>query len=133
MDQDLDFVTKGLKVRGMVSFYNKTYAATYRSFSPYYYEMTDYTDNGDGTFDYNLQSIGTPGSSYLGTSTGRNGYREIALQGGRSNIRARSANTTSTPCSSTTRRRRSTISPPMMSTRCFLTASRVSPDVYLWV
>ena len=67
VDQDLDFVTKGLKVRGMVSFYNKTYAATYRSFSPYYYEMTDYTDNGDGTFDYNLQSIGTPGSSYLGT------------------------------------------------------------------
>ena len=47
----------------MGSFYNKTYAATYRSFSPYYYEMTDYTDNGDGTFDYNLQSIGTPGSS----------------------------------------------------------------------
>lgn len=43
--------------------------------------MTDYTDNGDGTFDYNLQSIGTPGSSYLGTSTGRNGYREISLQG----------------------------------------------------
>lgn len=81
VDQDLDFVTKGLKVRGMVSFYNKTYAATYRSFSPYYYEMTDYTDNGDGTFDYNLQSIGTPGSSYLGTSTGRNGYREISLQG----------------------------------------------------
>ena len=82
VDQDLDFVTKGLKVRGMVSFYNKTYAATYRSFSPYYYEMTDYTDNGDGTFDYNLQSIGTPGSSYLGTSTGRNGYREDRVAGG---------------------------------------------------
>ena len=81
VDQDLDFVTKGLKVRGMVSFYNKTYAATYRSFSPYYYEMTDYTDNGDGTFDYNLQNIGAAGSSYLGTSTGRNGYREISLQG----------------------------------------------------
>ena len=43
--------------------------------------MTDYTDNGDGTFDYNLQNIGAAGSSYLGTSTGRNGYREISLQG----------------------------------------------------
>ena len=61
VDQDLDFVTKGLKVRGMVSFYNKTYAATYRSFSPYYYEMTDYTDNGDGVIDANDRtSLGYP-------------------------------------------------------------------------
>ncbi len=81
VDQDLDFITKGLKIRGMVSFYNKTYAAVYRSFSPYYYEMTSYTDNGDGTFDYDLQNIGTPGSSFLSTSTGRNGYREVSLQG----------------------------------------------------
>lgn len=83
-DQDLKFVTPGLKARFQVSFYNKTYAATSRYSTPYYFwlnESDPYTTDEYGNEIYNMSSIGPAGTKYLSTSTGRDGHREYTLQG----------------------------------------------------
>lgn len=83
-DQDLAFLTEGLKARFQASFYNKTYAATYRYLTPHYFWLNaddPFTTDVDGNQIYNASSIGPDGTNYLATSTGRDGHREYALQG----------------------------------------------------
>ena len=42
VNQNLDFITKGLSATGMATFYNRVYSAVYRSFTPFMYQLTDY-------------------------------------------------------------------------------------------
>lgn len=82
VDQKLDFITKGLSANALVSFYNYTYSSDYRSFTPFYFKvLDDYTKNDDGTYNYNTESIGPVGSTYLSYSVGRDGYHEYSVQG----------------------------------------------------
>jgi TonB-linked SusC/RagA family outer membrane protein len=82
LDQKLDFITKGLSANAIVAFYNYTYSGNYRYFTPFYYKvLDDYTKNDDGTYNYNTESIGSVGSTYLGYSVGRDGEHEYSLQG----------------------------------------------------
>lgn len=81
VEQDLRSVTKGLKARFMASFYNKTYASSYRYHSPFYYKLDSYNVDDEGVYTYNTSEIGAAGTKYLSTSVGRDGHREYSLQG----------------------------------------------------
>ncbi|MFR6414298.1 MAG: hypothetical protein ACLUNS_00060 [Alistipes shahii] len=54
VDQRLDFITKGLSVKGMVTFFNKTYNDVARYFRPFYYTLSDYMIKDDGSYDYSI-------------------------------------------------------------------------------
>ena len=81
IDQDLRFITEGLKIKGQASFYNYVYAATYKTVVPHYYKLLDYWQNPDGTFSYTTTPIGATPVDYYAISTGKDGYRENSLQG----------------------------------------------------
>ena len=81
LDQDLDFITEGLKLKGQASFYNYVYAATYKTLVPHYYKLLDYeTDPATGKLVYNTTPIGASPVDYYSISTGRDGYRENSYQ-----------------------------------------------------
>ena len=79
VNQNLDFITKGLSATGMATFYNRVYSAVYRSFTPFLYKLTDYSIDDAGNYSYVSESANT-GTTYLGTSRGKDGYRELAFQ-----------------------------------------------------
>ena len=78
VDQDLSFLTEGLKVKGLISFKNWTSTDVVRSFTPFFYELNaDNPLNADNTYNYEVISKGT---TYLGTSTASRGDRLLNLQ-----------------------------------------------------
>ena len=79
VSQNLDFITKGLSATGMATFYNRVYSAVYRSFTPFMYQLTDYNIDEAGNYSYTSNSTNT-GTTYLGTTRGKDGYRELAFQ-----------------------------------------------------
>ena len=79
VNQNLDFITKGLSATGMATFYNRVYSAVYRSFTPFMYQLTDYNIDEAGNYSYTSNSTNT-GTTYLGTKRGKDGYRELAFQ-----------------------------------------------------
>ena len=82
VDQDLKFITPGLTLKGLASFYNYTYSYTSRSMTPFYYKVDeDYTVDPDGKYNYTTSSIGDPGSTYLTSDTKPTGNRVWSLQG----------------------------------------------------
>ena len=79
VSQNLDFITKGSSATGMATFYNRVYSAVYRSFTPFMYQLTDYNIDEAGNYSYTSNSTNT-GTTYLGTTRGKDGYRELAFQ-----------------------------------------------------
>lgn len=79
VSQNLDFITKGLSATGMATFYNRVYSAVYRSFTPFMYQLTDYDVDEAGNYSYTSNSTNT-GTTYLDTTRGKDGYRELAFQ-----------------------------------------------------
>lgn len=78
IDQKLDFVTKGLMLKGLVSFKNWSQTNIVRSFDPYYYKVTDYSLQ-DGAYSYEYEAMNT-GRSSLGTTPSSTGDRLMNLQ-----------------------------------------------------
>lgn len=70
VDQNLNFITKGLSAKALVSFYNYSYAATNRYHIPAYYKIDpdSVTLNDDGTYTWTANSIGAEGTTYLESS-----------------------------------------------------------------
>ncbi|MCM1177873.1 MAG: SusC/RagA family TonB-linked outer membrane protein [Bacteroidales bacterium] len=82
LDQDLKFVTPGLKAKAQASFYNYVYAATSKLVIPHYYKLVDYSLNPEtGDYDYVTSAIGASPQDYYSISTSRDGYREMSFQG----------------------------------------------------
>lgn len=83
VDQNLNFITKGLSAKALVSFYNYSYAATNRYHIPAYYKIDpdSVTLNDDGTYTWTANSIGAEGTTYLESSVSASGYHEWSLQG----------------------------------------------------
>ena len=81
IDQDLPFITKGLKARVLASFYNKTFSDQFRYNTPTYKTMNGYTIDNNGNYNLNLIDIGSPGSSYFTYGVNRAGKREVNFQG----------------------------------------------------
>lgn len=82
LDQDLKFVTPGLKAKAQASFYNYVYAATSKLVIPHYYKLVDYSLNPEtGDYDYVTSAIGASPQDYYSIATSRDGYREMSFQG----------------------------------------------------
>lgn len=82
LDQDLKFITEGLKAKAQASFYNYVYASTSKLTGPHYYKLVDYTLNPDtNEYEYETSPVGNTPQDYYSIATGRDGYREISFQG----------------------------------------------------
>lgn len=80
-DQRLDFITEGLSFRALYSFKNWSYTQVNRyQNSTNYYELTGFTKNPDGTFDYEITPWGTPSKPTLTTATSTTGDRRQYIQ-----------------------------------------------------
>lgn len=79
VDQDLKFITPGLRIKGLISFKNWTKTTVTRSFQPYYYAVTSYNQNQTGGWDYEYKSV-TKGSNALTTNPGNSGDRLLNIQ-----------------------------------------------------
>lgn len=79
LEQDLKFITPGLKIKGLVSFKNWATTNVVRSFSPYYYGIKDYSKDANGEYTYTYESI-TKGTTALSTSPSNGGDRLLNYQ-----------------------------------------------------
>lgn len=82
LDQDLKFVTPGLKIKGQASFYNYAYAVSNKTIVPHYYKLTGYEqDPATGAYTYTTSAIGPTGTDYYSVSSANFSYREMSFQG----------------------------------------------------
>lgn len=65
IEQNLDFITKGLKVTALINFKNWSSTNYTRSIDPYYYQMKFDTWNQDNPNAYVLERLGTSGTDYI--------------------------------------------------------------------
>lgn len=79
LEQDLKFITSGLKAKGLVSFKNWATTNVVRSFSPYFYGIKDYEQGADGQYNYTYEAI-TKGSKALTTKPTNGGDRLLNYQ-----------------------------------------------------
>lgn len=78
VEQDLSFLTEGLRFKGLISFKNWSSTDVVRSFTPFYHQMDlDNPLREDGTYNSEVVSKGT---TYLGTKTGTAGDRLLNIQ-----------------------------------------------------
>lgn len=79
VDQDLSFITKGLRAYALVTFYNRVYSDVSHSMTPFLYRVHDYTVDENG--DYQLEMIQTQqGNTFLDTKRANDGLRELSFQ-----------------------------------------------------
>lgn len=84
LEQDLDFLTKGLKVKGLVSFRNWSDASFSRTIEPYYYmpQSGSYSTYDPLATGYTLERVGTSGTDYITeTANAKQVERTFQLQG----------------------------------------------------
>ena len=83
IEQDLKFITPGLKVSGLASFYNYSYSWLNHWIQPYYFKVSDdYTVDADGNYQYTTSTIGTAGNTAMKSSSGQDPTNRVwSLQG----------------------------------------------------
>lgn len=83
LDQDLKFITPGLKVSGLASFYNYSFNWLDHWIVPFYFKPSDdYTQDDKGNYVFTQESIGNPGQPYLQSNSGRDPTESVwSLQG----------------------------------------------------
>lgn len=79
LEQDLKFITQGLKIKGLVSFKNWATTNVTRSFDPYFYGIKEYEQGANGEYSYTYEAI-TKGSKALNTKTLNGGDRLLNYQ-----------------------------------------------------
>ena len=80
IDQDLNFITKGLKASFMASFKSYQDRTTTNHLMPYYYRLADYSVNPDGTYSYTMAQVGGDGNEYLSSKAYYSGNRRFNIQ-----------------------------------------------------
>lgn len=80
-DQKLDFITKGLSFKSLISFKNWSSNAKYRFQGYNKYQLTDYEKNDDGSYTYTNTAIGTPTNHTLDSFFSTSGDRKFYIQG----------------------------------------------------
>ncbi len=78
--QKLDFITEGLKFNALVSFKNWSYNHKFRFQGYNSYQLTDYSKNEDGSYEYTHAPIGDATNNTLDSAFGTNGDRRFYLQ-----------------------------------------------------
>lgn len=79
LEQDLKFITPGLRATGIISFKNWSKTNIVRDFTPFYYGITDFEKDPEGNYTYNYEAI-SKGTTSLATSTTNEGDRLTNLQ-----------------------------------------------------
>lgn len=78
INQELDFITKGLSINALFNFKNWSSSSYSRSISPYYYGLESYDQV---TNQYNLELLNSDGSDFISQSgIGKSSDRTIMLQ-----------------------------------------------------
>lgn len=80
IDQDLSFITEGLKIRGLAAFKNYTTTTTGRYYTPSYFEIDKNSlvlDNGTGAYSYDLLAINNDGTNAVSAANAYSGDRLI--------------------------------------------------------
>ena len=80
LDQDLDFITKGLSFKGLFSFKNWSRTDIFRHQGYNKYEKTGYTVGEDGTYNITQAALGTPTKHTLGSMSNTHGDRKMYFQ-----------------------------------------------------
>lgn len=81
LDQNFDFLTKGLSASLLVSFKNYSYTQTSRSADYNSYEIAGINKDSAGNETYDLEIRGNEKSTTLNTYSGSDGDRKIYFQG----------------------------------------------------
>jgi len=76
-NQQLDFLTKGLSFRALCSFRNWSSTTNARSANWNKFTMTNYSQNSDGTYAYDLSRVGEELDTTLGITNSTSGARRI--------------------------------------------------------
>ena len=79
LEQDLKMLTKGLKIKGLVSFKNWTRTTITRGFTPFFYEVKDFNPDGSS---YTISDPLLKGTTALSYSASTAGDRYMNLQVG---------------------------------------------------
>ena len=79
VDQDLSFITKGLKASALATFYNRVYSGIIQSMTPFLYTITGHSLNADGTYSYDMLQV-QQGNTYMTTTRNQDGLRELSVQ-----------------------------------------------------
>jgi TonB-linked SusC/RagA family outer membrane protein len=80
LDQDLKFITQGLKAKGLISFKNWARTSVTRTFDPTFYEIGSSSANPDGSYTYELAPALNKGTTALKTETSTSGDRYMNIQ-----------------------------------------------------
>ena len=80
IDQDLAAITEGLRISGLASFANYTYSSVWNKLTPHFYTLTNYWMTPEGDYEYDLSTIGTPGSNFLEGGRSNSGNRIMNFQ-----------------------------------------------------
>lgn len=77
LDQDLKFITPGLKFSAMASFYNYSFSWLNHWTQPYYYTLKDYKENPDGGYEMTTEPIGVDGISSIQSASGQDPTQRV--------------------------------------------------------
>lgn len=80
IDQKLDFLIEGLSLKALVSFNNYSETNYNRYFQPHYYKVANWYKNPDGSYLYDVETIGASGQTALSTSSWSYGDRRTNFQ-----------------------------------------------------
>ncbi|MDR0688240.1 MAG: TonB-dependent receptor [Prevotellaceae bacterium] len=82
LEQDLKFLTQGLKTRGLISFKNWSHTTVTRTFDPTFYMIDESSvlENPDGSYSYELADALNKGTTALSTATATGGDRYMNIQ-----------------------------------------------------
>lgn len=79
-EQKLNFITKGLRFKALASFKNWAKTNNARTSNWNKFMITDYTQNEDGSYDYNTSRIGEEVATTLGITSSNSGNRRVYLE-----------------------------------------------------
>lgn len=81
LNQNLDFITKGLYFNAIASIKNWSYSEIDRQYTPYYYQLaSSQKDPTTGQYTYNISQIGSGGAQALAQSGSSDGDRTLESQ-----------------------------------------------------
>lgn len=72
IEQKLDFLTKGLSAKGLISFQNWSSSSSVLGYTPFTYEVESYEQMGDGSYNYTLSEV-QPGTEAVVVKNNSNG------------------------------------------------------------
>ena len=82
LEQDLKFITPGLKLSGLASFYNYSFSWLNHWIQPYYFKVDNVRQDDKGNYVWDDTSIGTAGNTAIQSNSGQDPTNRVwSLQG----------------------------------------------------